>query len=171
VVSDRVMGLGGLLVAGTMRDSLFILDALHRLDAQEQPEILTTDTASYSDIVFGLFAICGYQFAPRIADISDAQQWWIDPADVGLADTRTSPSANGYGRLNELNLRRVNIAAIKQHWPAMLQVARSLVTNQLPWWIGWRAAGNTPLLFRASHSDRRRGCDPNVQEPGAGLHL
>ena len=45
VVSDRVMGLGGLLVPGTMRDSLFILDALHRLDAREQPEILTTDTA------------------------------------------------------------------------------------------------------------------------------
>jgi hypothetical protein len=116
VVSDRVMGLGGLLVPGTMRDSLFILDALHRLDAKEQPEILTTDTASYSDIVFGLFAICGYQFAPRIADISDAQQWWIDLADVGLADKRTPRSAAGYGRLNELNLRRVNVALIKQHW-------------------------------------------------------
>ncbi|MEQ4724626.1 Tn3 family transposase [Nonomuraea sp. B19D2] len=47
-----------------MRDSLFILDALHRLDAVEQPDIVTTDTASYSDIVFGLFAICDYQFAP-----------------------------------------------------------------------------------------------------------
>jgi TnpA family transposase len=131
VVSDRVMGLGGLLVPGTMRDSLFILDALHRLDAREQPEILTTDTASYSDIVFGLFAICGYQFAPRIADISDAQQWWIDPADVGLADKRTTPSAAGYGRLAELNLRRVNIAAIRQHWPQMLQVAGSLITGKV----------------------------------------
>jgi TnpA family transposase len=66
---------------GTTRDSLFILDALHRLDAREQPEILTTDTASYSDIVFGLFAICGYQFALRISDIGDAQQWWIDPTE------------------------------------------------------------------------------------------
>ncbi|MFI7454501.1 Tn3 family transposase [Nonomuraea sp. NPDC049714] len=131
VVSDRVMGLGGLLVPGTMRDSLFILDALHRLDAKEQPEVLTTDTASYSDIVFGLFAICGYQFAPRIADIGDAQQWWIDPADVGQADKRTTPAAAGYGRLTELNLRRVNIALIKQHWPQMLQVAGSLVTNKV----------------------------------------
>ncbi len=131
VVSDRVMGLGGLLVPGTMRDSLFILDALHRLDAREQPEVLTTDTASYSDIVFGLFAICGYQFAPRISDISDAQQWWIDPADVGLAGKRTTPSASGYGRLSELGLRRVNIALIRQHWPQMLQVAGSLVTSQV----------------------------------------
>jgi len=58
-----------------------------------------------SDIVFGLFAICGYQFAPRISDIGDAQQWWIDLADVGLAGKRTTPSANGYGRLSELGLR------------------------------------------------------------------
>ena len=84
-----------------------------------------------SDIVFGLFAICGYQFAPRISDIGDAQQWWIDPADVGLAGKRTTPADNGYGRLSELGLRRVNIALIRQHWPQMLQVAGSLVTSQV----------------------------------------
>ncbi|MEV6868773.1 Tn3 family transposase [Streptosporangium subroseum] len=33
--------------------------------------------------------------------------------------------------MNELNLRRVNIAAIKRHWSDMLQVAGSLVTNQV----------------------------------------
>jgi hypothetical protein len=59
-VSDKVMGLGGLLVPGTLRDSLFILDAIHRLDAIEHPEVITTDQGSYSDIVYGLFAICGY---------------------------------------------------------------------------------------------------------------
>ena len=112
VVSDRVMGLGGLLVPGTMRDSLFILDALHRLDAREQPEVLTTDTASYSDIVFGLFADLRLPVRARISDIGDAQQWWIDPADVGLAGKRTTPADNGYGRLSELGLRRVNIALI-----------------------------------------------------------
>ncbi|TLF51689.1 hypothetical protein FE391_44320 [Nonomuraea sp. KC401] len=34
-VSDKVVGLGGLLVPGTLRDSPFILDAIHRLDAAE----------------------------------------------------------------------------------------------------------------------------------------
>ncbi|MGH3199212.1 MAG: DUF4158 domain-containing protein, partial [Streptosporangiaceae bacterium] len=52
-VSDKVMGLGGLLVPGTLRDSLFILDAIHRLDATEHPEVITTDQGSYSDIVYG----------------------------------------------------------------------------------------------------------------------
>ena len=67
------MGLGGLVVPGTVRDSLYILDAIHSLDVPERPEQVITDTASYSDIVFGLFAICGYQFSPRIADIGDTR--------------------------------------------------------------------------------------------------
>jgi TnpA family transposase len=37
-----------------------------------------TDTASYSDIVFGLFAICGYQFSPLLADITDTRLWRFD---------------------------------------------------------------------------------------------
>ncbi|MGV9305944.1 Tn3 family transposase [Nonomuraea sp. NPDC003727] len=58
---------------GTLRDRLFILDAIHARDGGPKPETVITDTASYVDIVFGLFAICGYQFSPRIADISDAR--------------------------------------------------------------------------------------------------
>lgn len=53
--------------------SLFILDAIHRLDAIEHPEVITTDQGSYSDLVYGMFAMCGYQFAPRHADITDTQ--------------------------------------------------------------------------------------------------
>ncbi|MCA2229995.1 transposase [Nonomuraea aurantiaca] len=56
VVSDKVMGLGGLVVPGTLRDSLYILDAIHRLDATEQPEVVVTDTGSYSDLVYGMLS-------------------------------------------------------------------------------------------------------------------
>ena len=38
-----------------------------------------TDTAGYSDVVFGLFWLLGYQFSPRLADIGDARFWRIDP--------------------------------------------------------------------------------------------
>lgn len=131
VVSDKVMGLGGLLVPGTIRDSLYILDAIHRLDATEPPEIIITDTASYSDIVYGLFAICGYQFAPRIADISDTQLWWIDTAMLSGNPTRRIREGNGWGALNNLHLRRVSLPAILQHWPDMLRVAGSLTTGQV----------------------------------------
>ncbi|RPK48389.1 Tn3 transposase DDE domain protein [Streptomyces sp. ADI92-24] len=118
VVSDRVMGLGGLVVHGTQRDSLHVLDAMHQLDVDEHPEIVTSDTASYSDLVFGLFAICGYQFSPRIADISDSRLW------------RTHADAD-YGPLNAVSGHTVSLRKVAAHWPDMLRVAGSLVTGEV----------------------------------------
>ena len=130
-VSDKVMGLGGLVVPGTMRDSMYILDAIHRLDATEHPDIITTDTGSYSDIVYGMFAVCGYQFAPRHADISDTQLWWVDTAMTGGEVTRGHRISNGWGAFNELQLRRVSVPAILREWDDMTRVAGSLATGQV----------------------------------------
>jgi TnpA family transposase len=131
VVSDKVMGLGGLVVPGTLRDSLYILDAIHRLDAAEHPEIIITDAGSYSDIVYGLFAICGYQSAPRHADISDTQLWWIDTAMLGGGLARGTREASGRGEFSKLQLRRVSLPAIASQWDDMVRVAGSLATGQV----------------------------------------
>ena len=40
-----------------------------------KPEVVTTDNASYSDMVFGVFAILNYRFAPRFADLPDQRYW------------------------------------------------------------------------------------------------
>ncbi len=118
VVSDKVMGLGGLVVPGTPRDSLHILDALHSLDADTRPEIITTDTGSYSDMVFGLFAICGYQFSPRIADLGDTRLW------------RTRADAD-YGPLDAVSGHTVNLKRVTDYWGDMLRVAGSLVLGEV----------------------------------------
>ncbi|MGW0449786.1 Tn3 family transposase [Streptosporangium sandarakinum] len=103
VVNDQVMGIGGLVVPGTLRDSLFILDAIFNLDGGPRPETVVTDTASYSDIVFGLFAICGYQFSPRIADLADTRLW------------RTNTAAT-YGPLENMSRHVVRLDRIRSHW-------------------------------------------------------
>ncbi|SFI32751.1 Transposase and inactivated derivatives, TnpA family [Streptosporangium canum] len=113
VVNDQVMGIGGLVVPGTLRDSLFILDAIHNLDGGPKPETVVTDTASYSDLVFGLFAICGYQFSPRIADLADMRLW------------RTNTRAV-YGPLERMSRHTVHLDRIRAHWGDMLRVAGSL---------------------------------------------
>lgn len=61
---DQVTRLGVVLVPGTVRDSLYVLDCLLNLDDGARPELVTSDIASYSDIVFGLFRQLGYQFCP-----------------------------------------------------------------------------------------------------------
>jgi TnpA family transposase len=118
VVSDRVMGLGGIVMPGTLRDSLGILDAVFNLDGSIRPGMVVTDTASYSDLVFGLFAICGYQFAPRIADISDARLWRCD-------------MSKDYGPLEPVSRQRIQTEKIKANWEDMLRVAGSLQTGQV----------------------------------------
>ena len=112
------MGLGGVVVPGTLRDSLVILDAIHARDGGERPETVITDTASYSDIVFGLFAICGYQFSPRIADISDARLW------------RTSAAAD-YGPLQPVSNHAIRLDRVRAHWGDMLRVAGSLTLGEV----------------------------------------
>ncbi|MDX3234581.1 Tn3 family transposase [Streptomyces sp. ME03-5709C] len=75
------MGLGGMVVPGTLRDSPFILDAIHTRDGGPKPETAITDTVSHSDIVHGLFAICGHQFMPRIADIRRVEEARTESTD------------------------------------------------------------------------------------------
>jgi len=46
-INDQVAGIGAVVVPGTMRDSLHILDTMLNLDAGPKPEMIATDTASY----------------------------------------------------------------------------------------------------------------------------
>jgi TnpA family transposase len=119
-VNDQVAGIGAVVVPGTMRDSLHILDTLLNLDGGPRPDTVATDTASYSDIVFGLFRMLGYRFSPRIADLSDQRFWRATAAGDPRGD---------YGPLNAIARNRVNVAKIAAHWPDMLRVAGSLVTD------------------------------------------
>jgi TnpA family transposase len=59
----------GIVIPGTLRDSLFILEGLLEQQTSLQPTQLMSDTAGSSEIVFGLFWLLGFQFSPRLADI------------------------------------------------------------------------------------------------------
>ncbi len=66
--------------------------------------------------MFGLFAICGYQFSPLLADITDTRLWRFD-------------LAASYGPFDQLARHRIQLARILAHWPDMLRVAGSLTTG------------------------------------------
>jgi TnpA family transposase len=38
-----------------------------------------TDTGAYTDVIFGIFYLLGFQFSPRLADSGGARLWRIDP--------------------------------------------------------------------------------------------
>jgi TnpA family transposase len=111
--SDQFTGFHGIVIPGTLRDSLFILEGLLEQQTRLHPTQLMSDTAGSSDIVFGLFWLLGFQFSPRLADIGGTRFWRLDPH----AD---------YGVLDYLSRHRVNLDRIRHHWDDMLRVAGSL---------------------------------------------
>ena len=66
--SDQFTGFHGVVVPGTLRDSIAVLVGLLEQQTSLRPRELMTDTSGYSDVVFGLFWLLGYQFSPRLAD-------------------------------------------------------------------------------------------------------
>ncbi|MEJ7843537.1 MAG: Tn3 family transposase [Rubrobacter sp.] len=112
-VSDKSTGFHGMVVPGTLRDSLFVLDGLLENRTSLEPVEVTSDTAGYSDVVFGLFVLLGYQFSPRLADAGEARFW------------RMSGSVD-YGPLNGLARNRIKTDLIAENWDDLLRVAGSL---------------------------------------------
>ena len=86
-INDRGMGRGAKIVSGTVRDSLHMIDVIFGLDGGELPEIVVSDTASYSDVVFGLLELLGISYRPALADLPDQKGWRIKgDADYGPSE-------------------------------------------------------------------------------------
>lgn len=111
--SDQFTGLHGLVVPGTLRDSLVLLVGLLEQKTSLHPREIMTDTAGYSDVIFGLFWLLGYQFSPRLADVGKARFWRLN-------------RATDYGILNKIAKQRVNQKLIEENWDDLLRVAGSL---------------------------------------------
>jgi TnpA family transposase len=96
--------------------------------------VVTTDNASYSDMVFGVFAILNYRFAPRFADLPDQRYWRAplpDPLPDGVDVSPEQQAIRDYGPLEPIARNTINVAKIATQWPEMMRVAGSLVTNQV----------------------------------------
>lgn len=97
------------------------------------------DTAGYSDQVFGLFWLLGFQFSPRLADIGETRFWRFDQD----AD---------YGPLTGLARHRLNAELIAQNWDDLLRVAGSLKLGRLSaseLLRSFQAGGRPSTLVRA----------------------
>lgn len=112
-ISDQYSGFHGVVIPGTLRDSIFVLEGLLEQQTGLNPVEIMTDTSGASDMVFGLFWLLGYQFSPRLADAGEAVFWRVD----NDAD---------YGVLNDLARGCVNTHRIEQHWDDMMRIAGSL---------------------------------------------
>ncbi|MBF0391485.1 MAG: Tn3 family transposase [Alphaproteobacteria bacterium] len=113
LVSDQFTGLNAITVPGTLRDSLVLLSVVLEQESELEPTEIMTDTGAYTDVIFGIFWLLGYQFSPRIADVGGARFWRVDTT----AD---------YGSLDKLASHKVKTGVIAEHWDDLLRLAGSL---------------------------------------------
>ena len=111
--SDQCTGFHGIVLPGTLRDSMYSLDGLLEHQTQLRPVEILTDTAGGRAVVFGLVWLLGYQCSPRFADIGAARCWRLDPT----AD---------YGVLHSMARSRVNTDLSIRHGDDSVRVAGSL---------------------------------------------
>ena len=116
LLSDQAVGLAGMVVSGTPRDSLHVVDLIYRQEAGRRPEVIVGDTGSYSDIVFGLLRLLGFDYRPQLADLPDAKLWRID----ATAD---------YGPLAAAARGRIDLARVRQHWGDIIRLVASIHTG------------------------------------------
>jgi len=100
-------------VPGTLRDSLTLLSVLLEQETALKPTEVMTDTGAYTDVMFGIFHLLGFQFSPRLADIGGTRFWCVDPK----AD---------YGALDGLARHRAKMPLVVQNWDDLLRLAGSL---------------------------------------------
>ncbi len=111
-MSDQYSGFHGIVIPGTLRDSIFVLEGLLEQETGLNPTEIMTDTAGASDLVFGLFWLLGYQFSPRLADAGASVFWRMDhDAD--------------YGVLNDIARGQSDPRKIVLQWDEMIRTAGS----------------------------------------------
>lgn len=118
MISDQSVGLSGKVISGTPKDTLHFVDLVINPDSGERPEVLVTDQGSYSDIVFGLVTMLGFDYRPVLADLPDAKLW------------RTNTGTD-YGALNKAARGKIDMGKIRRHWPDILRVVASVHTKEV----------------------------------------
>ncbi|WP_354236953.1 Tn3 family transposase [Arthrobacter sp. UYEF3] len=118
MISDQSVGLSGKVVSGTPKDTLHFVDLVISPESGQRPEVLITDQGSYSDIVFGLVTLLGFDYRPVLADLPDAKLWRIN----GGVD---------YGALDKAARGRIEVGKIRRHWPDILRVVASVHTREV----------------------------------------
>ena len=117
MISDQAVGLAGKVISGTPKDTLHVVDLVYNPDGGPRPEVLITDQGSYSDVVFGIVTLLGFDYRPVLADLPDAKLW------------RINASAD-YGTLGKTARGRVDLDKIRRHWPDILRVIASVHTRE-----------------------------------------
>ncbi|EFV74630.1 transposase [Bacillus sp. 2_A_57_CT2] len=111
--SDQFSSYYTKIIHTNSRDAIHVLDGLLHHETDLNIEEHYTDTAGYTDQIFGLTHLLGFKFAPRIRDLSDSKLFTID-------------KASEYPKLEAILRGQINTKIIKENYEDVLRLAHSI---------------------------------------------
>ena len=117
-LSDQYGYFSILPISPTESEAAYVLDGLFDQDTILDIQEHFTDTGGASDHVFGLFALIGKRFAPRLRNLKDRKFHTFEKGDAypALSDHMGVP---------------INATLILDHWDDLLRLAASITTRSV----------------------------------------
>jgi TnpA family transposase len=112
-LSDQYAPFHTKVINATVRDATYVLDGLLYHESDLRIAEHYTDTAGFTDQVFGLMHLLGFRFAPRIRDLADKRLY-------------IQGEAKAYPTLAGLIGGTINVKHIRAHWDELLRLAASI---------------------------------------------
>jgi len=112
-VSDQFSSFYTKVINTNARDAVYVIDGLLYHETELCIDEHYTDTAGYTDQVFGLSHLLGFRFAPRIRDISELKLYsFAKPSD--------------YPKIEKIIQGKINSKIIQDNYDDVLRLAHSV---------------------------------------------
>ncbi|EOO11167.1 Tn3 family transposase [Bacillus cereus] len=112
-VSDQFSSFYTKVINTNARDAVHVIDGLLHHETDLAIEEHYTDTAGYTDQVFGLAHLLGFRFAPRLRDIADSKLYTIEKSIE-------------FPKLEKLLRGQINVNVIQKNYDDILRLAHSI---------------------------------------------
>jgi len=130
-ISDRYAPFHVRTISVAESEAAHVVDGLLHHGAAIDSAVHHADGGGVSDHVFGLLALLGFRFAPRIPNLRDRRLYAFGPA-------KTWPT------LEPFIAGRVNLTLIRDHWDDLLRLASSIRTGVVSAAVMLRRLGAYP---------------------------
>jgi TnpA family transposase len=117
-ISDQYGPFAIRTIPATAHEAPYILDGLTMNDTGKRIREHYADTGGFTDHVFAMCALLGYQFAPRLRNLSSLRLYGMK----GI----TIPKI-----MKELVTAKVNFTRIEQQWPDIIRLVASVITHRV----------------------------------------
>jgi len=130
-ISDQYAPFHTKVINATVRDATHVLDGLLYHESDLRIAEHYTDTAGFTDHVFGLMHLLGFRFAPRIRDLADRRLY-------------IHGDAKKYPTLAGLIGGNINAKHIRSHWDETLRLSTSIKQGTVTASLMLRKLGSYP---------------------------